>query len=275
MRAGTFQGWAVIVLVTAAVVLGARPGYATPAGDYQDRLNSAVQQMLDTVVGPGRATVTTAVELDLEQVESVQTTYTQDPAVGALAENLSSRSYTSADGVTRSESSSSARTGALNSLREVRRTAPGGVKRLSVAVVVDSAAAADLPRLKKLVGAAAGIDTARGDVLAVSAMPFPAVVTPATQAAPETDPHLVLMGVALSALFLVALVVALRSRRRRSPPPPMPTIPLPPLRAELVSEPPALPPAAHGRENQRVIAQLAADDHGRATTVLRGWSGGR
>ena len=39
---------------------------------FRDRLNGALQSMLDAVVGPGRAVVTTAAELDFEQVELVK-----------------------------------------------------------------------------------------------------------------------------------------------------------------------------------------------------------
>ncbi len=286
MSGGAFRRRTLAGLIVAAVVFGVgsggRPGYASPEAAYQQRLDSAVQKMLDAVVGVGRADVTTAVELDRGQVESVSTTYTRDPGVGALTEKLSRESYTAADGSVRSETSRSARASALNVLRETRRTAPGGIKRLSVAVVVDSAAGADLTRLRRLVAAAAGVDPGRGDVVAVSAMPFaPVATTAAVPAAPVSDPRPLLVAVGL-AVLLIGLVVARRSRRGPPSPPPGPRPPLPAVRVG--AEPAASPVRGEaagavagapggGPDRRRMIGQFAADDPARATDVLRGWTG--
>ncbi|MGH2900178.1 MAG: flagellar M-ring protein FliF C-terminal domain-containing protein, partial [Solirubrobacteraceae bacterium] len=53
------------------------------------------------------------------------------------------------------------------------KVAPGAVNKLNVALLVDkSVPAAELPALQKAVSSAAGIDTARGDTLAVSQIAF-------------------------------------------------------------------------------------------------------
>ncbi|WP_203684607.1 flagellar M-ring protein FliF C-terminal domain-containing protein [Actinoplanes siamensis] len=192
---------------------------------FQNRLNAAVQHMLDTVLGPGRSTVITNAELDLDQVATSSTTYQQDPSVGALSERISERSYVGDNGGTRYESSSASRVNALDELHETRREAPGRIIRLSVAVVVDEAAATklDLAQVRELVAVAAGMDAGRGDQVTVAAMPMhTATATRADDAVAQSStasPPFVL-GTALIAAFLIltacAGLLAVRKQRRRT-----------------------------------------------------------
>lgn len=148
-------------------------GADTQTAAFQNRLNASLQKMLDAVVGPGHAVVTTTAELDLDQVETTTKTYTSRPAVTALAERISRETYT-ANGATRYENTRTDRINAVNEISQTRRTAPGAVERLSVAVLLDSATAggADPAQLQQLVSVAVGIDRTRGDSIAVAAMPF-------------------------------------------------------------------------------------------------------
>jgi flagellar M-ring protein FliF len=67
---------------------------------------------------------------------------------------------------------------------EVRKSAPGAVRKLSVAVVVDSAAAKiDETQLQQLVSSAVGLDPQRGDTIAVSSMAFDTSAADAAQTA--------------------------------------------------------------------------------------------
>lgn len=192
----------------AAVLVGGSlvPG---PAAAYEDRLNRSLQTMLDAVVGPGHAVATTAVELDLDSVETVTRSY--DSSAAPLSEKLSRTSYTGGDG-TRYDSSSTVRTQALDQVWETRSKAPGEVTRVSVAVLVDRAV--DVPTLRKLVSAAAGVDPARGDTVVISVKPATPVMT---AAAPVPSPRPVVDFRVLVALAVAAvlLLVLLRSRRRR------------------------------------------------------------
>ena len=49
--------------------------------------------MLDSVVGPGHAVVTTTAELDFDQAETNTETYASDPSVAALSESISREAY--------------------------------------------------------------------------------------------------------------------------------------------------------------------------------------
>ncbi|GIE28618.1 hypothetical protein Ait01nite_016630 [Actinoplanes italicus] len=269
---------ALLVGCVLAAGLGTTPGYATPgAGDaaavHQDRLDRSLQGILDTVVGPGRSTVTTNVELDLDQVTTTSTTYTPGAAtVSSLLEKVGA-----GGGVTRYESSSETRVNALNELRATRLEAPGGIVSLKVAVVIDETAAKglDLGRVSELVGVAAGIDTRRGDRVTVAALPMH--TAPAARAGSPPPSGAGQGAVSRAAVFAAALVVlvlgvVLVFRRRRKP---AEAGRREPLRAEL--EPIAatahtMPTAVSHRDGgqQRVIESVAPDQ---AAAQLRGWLG--
>lgn len=70
--------------------------------------------------------------------------------------------------------------------KENRKTiaAPGGVQRLSVAVMVpDTIPSAQIANIERLVTAAAGLNTARGDVVSVEALPLDTSIAEAAQQA--------------------------------------------------------------------------------------------
>ncbi|MEU4162469.1 flagellar M-ring protein FliF C-terminal domain-containing protein [Actinoplanes sp. NPDC026670] len=277
-----------------AVVLAGAPAPAAPrsvtgndtaTAAFQDRLDTSLQGMLDTLVGPGRAVVTTTAELDFSRVESVSTTYTRDPSVGAKSERLTNRIYTS--GGTRYESSSTERANALNSVRESRRNAPGTVKKLNIAVLIDTAASQniDLAQLRNLVSTAAGADPGRGDMVAVSALPFQPAEAPAAIADGATPPSRYALPIAgLSGLLLLILALAIRRRRSHRAQMSLANDRLRQARAQLERRPPiaaeaVATPATESRPDalnrQHTIQQLTSADPDRAAAVLRGWTAGR
>jgi flagellar M-ring protein FliF len=180
--------------------------------------------MLDTVLGPGRSTVTTNVELDLDQVATSSTTYRRDPSAGALSERISNRSFVGDNGGTRYDSSSASRVNALDELHETRREAPGDIIRLSVAVLVDKDAAAklDLAQVRELVAVAAGTDASRGDRVMVAAMPMrTGTATPADSAVAQsgTGSSVGLRKKLIAAVLMLltcTAVLSFRKQRRRA-----------------------------------------------------------
>jgi len=173
---------------------------------FQNRLNASLQSMLDSVVGPGHAVVTTTAELDYDQTQTTSENYAADPSLPALSESISREAYngngtgsggvlgpdniqvpnggTTSSGSGQYENSNVVRNNALNKTTEVRKSAPGTVKKLAVAVLLDSTTAGtvDSAQVQQLVSTAAGIDATRGDTIAVAAMPFD---TSAAQAAKD------------------------------------------------------------------------------------------
>lgn len=106
----------------------------------------------------------------------------------------------------------------LNRFVATRHVAPGAVRRLSVAVVVDAPLdAAAEQSLRDLVGAAVGFDRERGDVISVQSMQFeavPVLAVPQTPVEPERGSVLVWLVLAAIILLAAITVVVLRRRRR-------------------------------------------------------------
>jgi flagellar M-ring protein FliF len=108
-------------------------------------------------------------------------------------------------------------------------TAPGSVRRQSLAVAIDAKAAAgiDMTQLTAMLSAAAGIDTTRGDTIAVQAIAFDtsaaqtaqdALAAADVQSAKAASASLVRQGAIAGVILLVvlALVIAGARRSRRS-----------------------------------------------------------
>ena len=231
----------------AAVATGGDNGTDSQTLAFQNRLNASLQTMLDSVVGPGHAVVTTTAALDFDQTSTTNETYNVDPSLPALSESNSREAYNgsnscaggvlgpdnvsgpgcnsgSSTGPGQYENNNNTRNNAVNKSLEVRKSAPGAIKRLNVAVLLDSTVAGtvDPAQVQQLVSAAAGIDSTRGDTIAVSAMPFDTSAAQQAQqalkAAAAADKSakqtsLIKTG-ALAAIVLALLFLAWRASRR-------------------------------------------------------------
>jgi len=236
----------------AAIATGGDSGADAQTVAFQNRLNTSLQNMLDSVVGPGHSAVTTTAQLNFDQAEITTKSYTSDPSVAALSESNTREAYngngtgtggvlgpdniqvpngvSSSGGPGQYENSTSVRNNAVNETNEVRKTAPGKIDRLSVAVLLDSTTAGtvDSAQIQQLISAAAGVDPTRGDTVAVSAMPFDTTAAQQAQASltqaqvAETSAKqmsLIKTGaMAVVVLFLVFLAwrASRRSKKRKS-----------------------------------------------------------
>lgn len=254
----------------------------------EGRLRENVEQLLERIVGPGKARAEVVAELDPAQVREESQIY--DPDRQVIAKQTSVDSNNEADERSRSGDASvsaqlpgadvatdgdSRRTMGKETSEEVvydnsvvKKTAinPGGeVKRLTVSVMVDRAALrsnADTERLTRIVENAVGYDEERGDRVVVEAMPFaPAADEPEEEgAAFMTGSQIVSLStnIILGLLALAAVVMVVRTLRSGSAvlPADLPTsTPLPP---------PMLPPeirelAARAAEgDQEAVREIAA-----------------
>ena len=161
---------------------------------YQDRVNASVEQMLAKVVGAGNAVVEVTADLDFDRSNTTtdsfidpltlppiaETTRTEDmtggsPAVGGVLGPENNEGGTAVTGPDSTyKSAETTRNNALGKVSAQTRTAPGTVRKLSVAVLLDTqaAGAVDIDTVRSLVVGAVGIDEARGDVLAVDRLAF-------------------------------------------------------------------------------------------------------
>lgn len=186
------------VLTAPGMVAGEGAGSSMRAEQtaaYQDRVAQAVQDMLSPVVGAGHAVVRVSADIDYDSKTTQSERYVapEDPNVPPLSESTSKETYTGngtpsggvlgpdniavpngADGSTDYSKEEATRNNAVGRVVEQVETAPGAVKRMSVAVLLDEKAAGsvDTAQVQQMVANAAGTDTARGDTVSVSTMPF-------------------------------------------------------------------------------------------------------
>ncbi|SDY81059.1 flagellar M-ring protein FliF [Micromonospora pattaloongensis] len=201
---------------------------------FEQRMNGALQRMLDSVVGPGNAVVQTTADLDFDQTETKTQRYTADPAVPPLSQSTSRETYTgtgganggvlgpdniqvpggAGNGTGNYNSTKETRNNAVGMVTETRKSAPGNVRRLSVSVLINSktATGVDNAQVEQMVTAAAGLNTARGDGMSVTALPFDTAVADKANKAEEdaaaADRQAELISYAkTAALVLVVLVL--------------------------------------------------------------------
>jgi flagellar M-ring protein FliF len=164
---------------------------------YEDELSAQVTSMFDTLLGPGHAVVRVSAQMDTSSTTVDSQTYDPKNAV-VLSESNSTETYapgssttasgpvtsTNATGALPSGSSAAGTNGysktessatrgvSVTTSHQVKE--PGGVKRLTVAVAVDSNAknAPSPEDVKAMVSGAVGLDPSRGDSISVTTPAF-------------------------------------------------------------------------------------------------------
>ncbi|MBW8827757.1 MAG: flagellar M-ring protein FliF [Acidobacteria bacterium] len=163
--------------------------HAQQTHSREDKIQASVQQMLDGALGPGKSIVTVRAELNFDDTKTTTKTFGTQPAP-AVTENTTTEQFTGTGtppaGVLGSQPAATTTNGgnsnytkqssqinrAVDSTEVTTQAAPGSIKRLSVAVELDSKAKATPQRVRQLVTAAAGIDPNRGDVVQVQSIQF-------------------------------------------------------------------------------------------------------
>ena len=179
--------------VLSAVGGGAAGSASKQATDYQQRTSDAVKAVMDRVVGPGNSTVAVAADVTGESAQQKSETFTNAEGALPLSESSKTEKYTGTGGGAAGvlgpdniavpgdtsgngsfDSSTETKNNAVNKVTEDRVIPAGAVKRQTISVAVDQAAAGglNLASLTSLVTAAAGVDAARGDVVTVEVVPF-------------------------------------------------------------------------------------------------------
>lgn len=237
--------------VLSAVGAGPAGSGTQQATDYEQRVQSAVQTMLDQVLGTGSSSVVVAAEMETEASERREERFESAADIPPLNETTTTESYEGsggpgagvlgpdniavpggAGGEGSYTSESSTRNNAVNKITETRSIPAGAIRSQTVSVAVDEKAATnvDIADLRNLVATAAGIDTDRGDRVAVEVVPFStASATEAVEAlearrAAEqaellgsiTTTAIIAAAIALPAILAIILFLR-RSRRSTEP----------------------------------------------------------
>ena len=228
------------------------------ASDYEERVRSSVQSMLDKVVGPGNATVVVAADVSQNSGQRTAETFTTPDGSPALSESAqndgtgrTSGSNGSAgilgpdniavpSGTSSANPSAGTNTGAtgatsvtknnaINKVTEQTTIPAGSITRQTVSVAVNKAVSGvNKANLISLVNAAAGIDTTRGDSVAIEIVSFnragaadAAKAIAASEAAANADRTAGLIRTAVTALaialpIIIAMFLIFRRFRSRS-----------------------------------------------------------
>ncbi len=191
---------------------------------YEDALSAQVTSMFDTLLGPGHAVIRVNAEMDTSDKTIDTQVYDPKKAV-VLTQTKSSETYNPATGTTTTTTggpvTSATATGAIpgtttgtagksngyvktdsstttgvsvTTSHEV--VAPGGVKRLTVSVAVDSNAknAPKTTDISAMVAGAVGLDPKRGDTLSVTTPSFLVTSTTTKAATPAKSGPLALVA---------------------------------------------------------------------------------
>lgn len=234
--------------VLSAVGVGATGSTDQQASTYEDKVRAAVQKMLDQVVGTGNATVVVAADMSLQSAQRVEESFSTPTNAPVLNEQSSNQSFTgtgsNATGVLGADSiavpttgsggegsytsGSSTKNNAVNKVTETTQIPAGEIRRQTVSVAVNSdiVTGLDSKTLSGMVAAAAGIDTARGDVVSVQLVSFTKPdATAAAQAIADAraqEQQSSIMQIVTTAvpfvgiaLILVILLSGLRRSRKR------------------------------------------------------------
>lgn len=235
--------------VLSAVGVGVGGSASDRATEYEDRVRSAVQAMLDQVVGPGNSSVVVAADVNQESAERVEETFTTDEDAPALNESVDRETFTGTDGAAAGVlgpdniavpdgengegafvSESTVRNNAVNKVTESRIIPAGAIDRQTVSVAINGAAAGglDVTEISALVTAAAGINENRGDAVTVEIVNFnqagaieaAEALAAAEQAAADERFHGLLrtaiITLGLIVPFILGLIVYARRSRRQA-----------------------------------------------------------
>ena len=212
--------------------------------EYERELESRIKNMLAGILGPNQAVAMVTAELDFSQ-RQITTSTAANPDNVKVSEHTVTETGTGtgALGVPGTaggnvtypleagggQSSYSRQENTVNYQVSTRQEtvvqAPGTVKRLSAAVVVNEASGpVDVQRVREAVAAAIGFDPARGDQISVSGMAFDdsyqrkiqEEMAKAEERAKKKETYqsyALLGGAVLGALLLLALLLLARRRR--------------------------------------------------------------
>lgn len=219
--------------------------------EVETYFSGKIADVLDEVLGPGKAAIAVDATIDYGQVQTTRETIlpADNKQTGVLVRQkektsgsdpvpVSTITASSADAalpVVVATPSSKMLEADYQTGREIQQiaTSPGTIKRLSVGIVMPQKLPdATIERLQQVIGAAVGLDAARGDAIVFSSMnplsaPADSATTPSA-GGQANNPFLLnnqqllaAGGAALIAVVLLIVVALLMRRRRPAAPPPL------------------------------------------------------
>lgn len=217
--------------------------------NFQKDLERSVQTLLERALGAGNVVARVSADMNFDQTtvtrnlftpasdggglarsvkelqEVFQGTGAQSGGVPGVPSNVPGYSGTTGAGGGNSsyERSETVKNVEINEVREQTVVAPGSVKRLSVAVIVNrDLTAAEKAAIENTIASAVGIDPKRQDTISVTGMQFDTSLVDQLKKEmeqPKTaarDPRFIFAGAGLGAFILVAVAVMSMRRRKKT-----------------------------------------------------------
>lgn len=209
---------------------------------YDSHLSSSIENLLNRLVGVGNSAVQVHAIMNFNQQSTtttgLQTNSKGQPITANTSQSTTKQTYsgtgappsgvigsnqppTNSNGNYSSTSTSSQVTNAVGQVTETIKQAPGQVEKTSIAVILNSNAKPQpsQSQVQSIVSAAAGLNTANGDQLVVTELPFAKPNTSkatalASAAAKRSLYEHVAEGVGLLLLIVAMLFLALKAARR-------------------------------------------------------------
>ncbi len=206
---------------------------------YERELENRVQQMLNRIVGPGRAVAMITADLDFDRQETVRTEHGPGAVLSeqTLVEDGTSATTGGIPGMDSEmpgDTMPFADTGTGNGYSREQQTinyevdttqqitvkSPGSIRSLSVSVVLDgNYSPPNLESIQQVVASAVGYSAQRGDQITVSSMNFNESAIPSfdepdvVPVTPGLPVNPTIAGIVLGTLLLLALAVVFLRRR--------------------------------------------------------------
>jgi flagellar M-ring protein FliF len=169
-------------------------GRAEQTRNYEVRKAAELQAMVEKLVGAGHSEVRVTADLDYDATRTTTESFT-NPEVPPTATSTSTEKFTgngtgtggvlgpdnipvptngSTGGAGNYEKTQTTANNPVNRVVEERTSAPGAVRKLNIAVLLDAttATAVNKEQVQALVASAVGLDPERGDTVVVDALPF-------------------------------------------------------------------------------------------------------
>lgn len=232
--------------VLSAVGTGLTGNSSKQATEHEAKVAASVSKMLDTIVGPGNATVTVSADVANSTSERMEETYSAPEGELSASEQTKTETYTGgqgggtgvlgpdniavpndAEGSGAYEFEETSRDNAVNKSTEKTVTPAGEVTRQTVSIALNRGTVTGVTanQIESLVASAAGIDVERGDEIAVEFVEFNETGATAAQAAlqaaeeeraAQTQQELLKAAIIGGSILLavIILVVFLVVRRR-------------------------------------------------------------
>ncbi|KQQ64741.1 flagellar basal-body MS-ring/collar protein FliF [Microbacterium sp. Leaf320] len=235
--------------VLSAVGTGLTGSSSKQATEHEAKVAASVNKMLETIVGPGNATVTVSADVANSTSERMDETYSAPEGDLSASEQTKTETYTGgqgggtgvlgpdniavpngADGNGAYEFEETSRSNAVNKSTEKTITPAGEVTRQTVSIALNRGTVTGVTanQIESLVASAAGIDLERGDEIAVEFVEFnesgaTAAQTALAAAEAERDAQFqqellksaIIGGSILLAMIILIIFLVVRRRMKR------------------------------------------------------------